>query len=117
MSKEKQTIEDLQRRMNEHLGYIRKSADAFDAGDESEARRIAVSIRVLVRDTKNMTSLLTQLGKKNVGFVDTCVERIETGGPAWSGLVMLHSGPLGTKYDPNLDSASEKAGVADFDTW
>lgn len=54
------------------MKYLSTSCAAFDAGDEDEAARIAVVIRVLVHDTKSSTSLLTQLGlKAALRYLDT----------------------------------------------
>lgn len=47
------------------------SAASYDQGFEGEARRLSVSIRILVHDTSRAKSLLTQLGKKEIGFLDT----------------------------------------------
>jgi hypothetical protein len=55
------------------LGFLERSASAFDAGFEGEAKRIAVVLRVLLHDNprSGSRSLLTQLGERNRRFWDT----------------------------------------------
>lgn len=58
--------------LKEQIGFLETSCSAFDSGNESEAKRIAIIIRVLVHDTDKSTSLLAQLGYKNkLKFLDS----------------------------------------------
>lgn len=57
------TPEELQAHLAEQLGFLERSADAFDNGYEDEAKRMATAIRVLVHDTNQSISLLKQLGR------------------------------------------------------
>ena len=66
-----QTEEELINHLKEQIAFMLKSAESYDNGFEGEARRLAVSIRILVHDTSQSKSLLGQLGKKNIGFLDT----------------------------------------------
>lgn len=50
--------------LNEQKGFLERSARAFDAGEHSEALRLATAIRTLVHDTNNSHSLLQQLAVK-----------------------------------------------------
>ncbi len=52
-------------KLREHLRFVLASCGAYDAGDESEALRIAVSLRVLFHDTANSTSLASHLDMKD----------------------------------------------------
>ncbi len=54
------TFEDL----TEQLGFLKASMDAYDAGNESEAKRLAVTIRVLAYGQRG-GSLLEQLDLKS----------------------------------------------------
>ena len=57
---------------------MRRSARDFDAGDESEAKRLALYIRTLVYDSRNSKSLLGQLGlKDSIRFEDTTIRHVE----------------------------------------
>jgi len=50
--------------LDEQIEFLRASAKSFDCGAESEAKRLAVTIRVLLHDTTKSHSLLQQLGLK-----------------------------------------------------
>lgn len=53
----------LLRLLDEHVGFLERSNTMFDQGHESEAKRMAVSLRVLFRQTpRNSHSLINQLG-------------------------------------------------------
>jgi len=52
-------------KLDEHLGFIGRSCQAFDSGVEEEAIRIATSLRVIFHDTGQSISLLNHLGLLN----------------------------------------------------
>ena len=62
MAKYKRTKQELQEQWDAQVRFIQKSVKEFDAGDESEARRIAASLRILFHETKQSKSLFKQLG-------------------------------------------------------
>jgi hypothetical protein len=67
---------DFELQLDRQLGFLRRSCAAFDGGAFDEAVRIALTIRVLVHDTKQSTSLLTHLGIRNtLSYIDTGVYR------------------------------------------
>jgi hypothetical protein len=53
---------ELQGHLKEQLGFLDTSSALYDQGNESEAKRLAVAIRVLVHDKKDSPSLLERLG-------------------------------------------------------
>lgn len=72
MTKVAQSKQDLRRHLSENLGFLAASAAAFDNGFYGEAKRLAVTIRVLLHDTASSKSLLGLLGYKNgMGFLNT----------------------------------------------
>jgi hypothetical protein len=63
---------NLLRQLREHADFLEASAAAFDRGFEAEAKRLAVSLRVLLHDTTNSHALLDQLGiKDKLRFIET----------------------------------------------
>lgn len=61
----------LERHLVEQLSFLRASARAYDAGQVNEAKRLAVSVRILVHETRRSKALLGQLGLLHaIGFVD-----------------------------------------------
>lgn len=67
----KQSEQELLRHLEEQIRFLQRSADAFDKGFIGEAKRMATTIRILVHDTRQSTSLLTSLGKKDIQFYST----------------------------------------------
>jgi hypothetical protein len=53
-----QSRDDAVEALREQLGFLRRSGEAFDAGDTSEAKRVAVAVRVLVWDKGRNRSVL-----------------------------------------------------------
>jgi hypothetical protein len=65
------SVDDLRQSLEEQLNFLHKSCRDFDQGDESEAKRIANTLRLLLKDTRGRTkSLLGQLDQRNQ-FLDT----------------------------------------------
>jgi hypothetical protein len=62
-----------------HLRFIERSNQWFDAGDEAEAQRIAVSVRVICRQTRSSTSLLTHLGATGISMLSTACSPVGPG--------------------------------------
>jgi len=111
-----QSQDDLKRLLKEHYGFLLASSESYDRGSLAEAKRLAVSIRVLVHDTPASVSLLGQLGMKGCLFIDTATERpqpvIRT---SYAGLVGVFLGQVSSKYLPHLDSGKSMA--VTFEQW
>ena len=73
MARVAQSKTDLQSHLREQLEFLRNSCLGYDSGRTSEAKRIATALRVLLHDTKNSHSLLSQLHIKSIGFLDTAL--------------------------------------------
>lgn len=68
--------ESLKAQLNRQIGFLLKSSAIYDSGDEEEAIRIAGPLRVLLHDTEQSASLLTQLKvKSNLLFADSGIYR------------------------------------------
>ena len=83
---------------------------------DGEAKRLAVSLRVLLHDTKNSHSLLGQLGRKN-NFVDTALEFDPRNKMTHGGLISVALGPPRTRYVAMLDDTPKVSQLDDFDVW
>lgn len=55
---------ELKQHLKEQLNFLKKSSYEFDKGDVVEAKRIAVSLRILFHNSKISKSLLGQLHKE-----------------------------------------------------
>lgn len=90
---------ELMAHLREQLAFIAGSAASFDAGFDGEAKRLALTVRVLVHDTSVSPSLLTQLGiKGTLRFVDTAVPVLPQNLLTTLGLVMIEGSEFGAKY-------------------
>jgi len=68
----RQSDEELREHLREQVGFILASVEAFHAGKQAEAKRMATALRVLVHDTDRSHSLLSQLGLKHrILYYDT----------------------------------------------
>lgn len=114
------TRANLEEHLEEQISFLERSCNSFDEGFESEAKRLAATIRILVHDFgKNSHSLLGQLGKKGIKFLDSTFDLNPTGGKALhGGLVCVGMGPNGAKYRAMLDELPpDEFKWVDFDTW
>jgi hypothetical protein len=81
--------QDFKEHFEQQLGFLQASAAAYDGGNEPEAKRLAVSLRVLLHDTRRSTSLLTHLAVKDrLPFRHTASE------PPPPGAIVMFSGGL-----------------------
>ncbi len=121
MTKLKQTEDELLAHLKEQIGFLLRSANSYDNGFIGESKRLALTIRVLLHDTGSSPSLLTQLGKKNIGFYDTCIDYNPRNLAPHMGLIMMKlSTGSGAEYVAPLDNLSPprmKGKVSIHDWW
>jgi len=115
MSKHRLTPQELQEHLNRQIAFLEVSSDAYDRGFEDEAFRLAVTLRLLLHDTKHSFSLLGQLGKKGGMFVDTALPFNPANLCTHHGLVAVKLGSPAT-YTAWLDGAPV-ANQVSFDNW
>jgi len=58
LTKIPQTEEELRDQLKDQIHFLIESSNAYDSGSASEAKRLAVAIRILVHDTDISRSLL-----------------------------------------------------------
>lgn len=110
--------------LEENIGFLEASATSFDAGYEAEAKRLAVTMRVLLHDTTQSHSLLAMLGAKPLmKFTDTA-EHINPNNimASAAGLVMMQMTPtVGAAYIAPLGNLplppTRIHPPVDFDQW
>lgn len=61
----------FKQQLKRQLDFLERSSFLFDQGYQDESIRIATTIRVLLHDTKNSTSLLTHLNAKDIKICST----------------------------------------------
>lgn len=100
------TKDELIDQLKEQISFLQFSVKNFDEGNELEAKRMAISLRIMLYDTSNSKSLLGQLGlKKKIKFLNTAVPYSSTNLLSHHGLVGIKIEHLGNaKYFPFLDN-------------
>jgi len=116
MDKVELTKEDLENHFKEQIEFLKRSCDSFDNGYYSEAKRIAVVLRVLLHDTRTSQSLLGQLDKKNIQFFNTSIPLDKNSLSSHGGLVMMAAKGKDSKFIPMLDDVPFKR-WDDFNVW
>ena len=118
-SKQLQSQDELSQHLQEQLEFLQRSADSFDQGFEAEAKRLAVTIRVLVHETRHSKSLLDQLNQKSIQFVDSAVPETPGNLQTHSGLtVMVVSPSNGSSFAAPLDETyNGRIQTTDFQNW
>ena len=111
----------LRKHLAEQVHFLRSSCRAYDGGDESEAKRIAVHLRVLLHDTARSRSLLSQLGGQfNWRFADTAYRFNPQNLLAHHGLITIKmtGGPAGdASFEPRCWSRTEVSPFIHFRLW
>ena len=111
------TPEEFEEHLTEQLQFLKASAESFDNGFEGEIKRLAVSVRILMHDTRQSTSLLAHLGRKDIVFLDTATPFDERNQMSHSGLtIMSLGGPKGNIPLAPLDGSISRS-FACFDDW
>jgi hypothetical protein len=121
-NKIKQTQEELKNQLNEQLEFLKMSAKAYDEGFVSEAKRMATTVRVLLHDTTQSHSLLSQLDLKNIKFYSARAEDLngdnnKSNTLSYHGLVGVSVGGE-NGYVPHFDNVpGGSAAYVDFDRY
>ena len=110
------TPSDLTSILDEQLGFLKRSCDAFDDGFKDEIKRLATSVRVLVHDTAKSTSLLTLTSKKGSRFLDTADPYDDENCLSHSSLVQMHVTKKGNKPKAHLEDVLT-SNLLGFDDW
>lgn len=113
-----QSKAELEAQLRDQLGFLEASSAAYDAGYTSEAKRLAVAVRVLVHDTPKSKSLLGLLDKKNGAFVSTAIPAVKGNLLGHQGLVLTAMTASGARYIAPLDEPGPSPQrVVEFDEW
>jgi len=110
------TKEELENHLQEQIEFLNRSCDSFDNGYYSEAKRIAVVLRVLLHDTKASHSLLGQLDRKDIQFFNTSFPLDKESLSSHGGLVMIAAKGKESRFIPMLDDVPFKR-WDDFNVW
>jgi hypothetical protein len=118
----RRTRDELMEQLHRQMRFMHVSSKAYDDGQEDEAARLAASLRILFHDTKNQTSLLTELGiRDGLQLVDTVPPIIPDAIMQTRGLVHMAINAESGQYVAPLDNpiGPSRMGRArtPFQTW
>jgi hypothetical protein len=97
------------------IAFLERSASWYDNGAEEEAIRLATAIRILVHDTNNSHSLLSQLDKKDILFYDSAIKYIPNAFQTFCLTSIRMSTKKGAEYRAPLDGRDMEK--IDFIKW
>lgn len=99
---------ELEQSLANHLGFLKRSTEWYDAGHQPEAERIAVTLRVLFHNTEVSSALTQQLDMGNMLMRSSHLN--QKGGTNWKPLIHfevlegpvreLQAAPLLAKANP-----------------
>lgn len=108
---------ELENHLKDQISFLEASANSFDAGAEEEAKRLAVTIRILVHNTQFSHSLLGQM-EINPEFYDTSLDLDSNNILAHGGLITILNELDQSRYIPILDNFPTKSvKMIDFNSW
>jgi hypothetical protein len=116
---------DLAADLAEQRSFLRSSASAYDAGGEAEAKRLALTLRILLHETRTQKALLARMGVRDrIPWTDTSHGEPPAGAIFFSaGLATMRvaTGPGGSvTYQPYLaecDAERRQPPQAFVDWW
>ncbi|MCA0351994.1 MAG: SEC-C domain-containing protein [Chloroflexi bacterium] len=108
--------QELESQLEDHLHFLQKSCQDFDNGDEREAKRISITLRILLHSTRTSHSLLDQLGRKNISFYDTSTDDYKGNLSIYKGLTAEQLIPGGIVYKARLQKLRSSRWTK-FDEW
>lgn len=115
MAKRMLSAAELNDHLNEQLGALQRSVQMFDDGYQLEARKMAVTLRVLLH-SRTYPSLLKQLGRDRMDFVDSASQFDPNNLLSFHGLVSLMFEDGEVSYSAKLDR-DLPAAVTPFERW
>jgi|SRR5712671_2624197 len=110
---------DFAAKLQQQIGFLERSCVAYDSGNQEEALRIAVSLRVLFHDTSQSVSLLNHLGVKSSVRILSTLETAYTKDPK-TGLISIYT-PMWLNWTgertPPLDDAERRDLIPAQEWW
>jgi hypothetical protein len=109
---------EIEEQFQDQLGFLEKSAKAFDAGESSEYRRMAVALRILLwHRPPNSHSLVQQVGLGNASFESTGIQINSRNLLTDFGLALTNLTDGGARLQPILDDSPIKSRWIALDDW
>ncbi len=107
--------------LKRNVGFLRRSCEWFDQGDQEEAIRIATALRVLLHDTSRSKSVLSHLKVKGIMKLNSSCHPPPPGVLVFEGMGRLTlevSGQdVSRRLDPVLDEEAHNHVTVPVDQW
>lgn len=111
------TLEELQAHLDEQLEFLRSSASGYDRGFTGEAKRLAVTLRILLHEGRTSRSLLGQLGRReDMSLITTAIPHSPRNVGTHGGLVFVAARGEASEYVAMLDQVPFR-GWLPLDKW
>ncbi len=115
---------DLKDHLKEQIQFLIFSSKSYDNGFYGEAKRMAISLRILLHDTSKSHSLLAQLNKKSIKFYNLAHPYNKKNLLTTMSLISIKTKVDGTEgevtYEPLLDNwipQKRQISKIDFNAW
>jgi len=108
---------EIQAHFSEQLAFLELSSSSFDTGFEGEAKRLAVTLRVLFHDSQRSKSLVGMLGNVGKQFFDTALPANSGSFLTHGGMVWIAMGSPKTRYVAMLDDVPVSKWVSFTEWW
>jgi hypothetical protein len=116
----KRTRDELEAALREQIGFLRSSADSYDRGSFTEAKRLSGTCYTLLYDGNQRTrSLLGQLGLKDeMQFIGSAF-RIGSGADSWLPLCVVTAQPARKRviFQPHLGRSKPRRKMKFAEWW
>ena len=113
MSEQTRFKEQLRRQ----IGFLERSSTSYDMGYEDEAIRIATTIRVLIHNTGNSTSLLSHLNSRTIKLLTTCLGAVDENAVAYEGLTITNFSGGSGEVKPKLGNGLVTPAQVSVEEW
>lgn len=101
--------QELVQHLKEQIKFMQSSCKLYDMGSEFEAKRMALTLRILLYDSGNGSSLLGLLHlKKKIQFISTAQVYQSNNLLAQQCLVQMNIGAQGGKFLPLFDNSKAR---------
>ena len=116
--KRTQSVDEIERHFAEQLAFLNKSCDAYDSGDDAEAKRLSATLRLLLHNTRKSRGLVVAKGLGSIRFFDTADDSIPGNYAPTFGLVVMRLGAGWNRYWPRLfQGKTGPVWFRKFDEW
>lgn len=114
----KQTRDELKQQFEEQIGFLQQSCKLYDQGRVAEAKRLSVTLRILLNDEGRGTSLFKQLEMKQLNFYNSA-KSLPPSTTAFqqSEALLIGSDIVAGVFVPLYSHAKDLASLVDFNTW